>query len=171
MAFIGHMLRKAVEWGMLEASPFKKGKRLMFKENNQRLRFLTEAEIEALLTASDDLKAHSPYLRPMVETALLTGMRRGELLSLKWEQIRNGFIYLTETKSGKGRQIPINDRLAEVFKEVRRGNQLKSDLCVLRFPGAALLCGEAFFYLSLPAGRDQKISGFTICSTPLLPIS
>jgi integrase len=45
---------------------------------------------------------------------------------LKWEQIRNGFIYLTGTKSGKARQIPINDRLAEVFREVRRGNQLKS---------------------------------------------
>ncbi len=54
------------------------------------------------------------------------GMRRGELLGLKWEQIRNGFIYLTETKSGKPRQIPMNDRLAQVFREVRRGNQLKS---------------------------------------------
>ena len=93
----------------------------MFKENNHRLRFLTEAEIEALLKADA-----SPHLKPIVETALLTGMRREELLSLKWEQIRNGFIYLTETKSGKARQIPINDRLAEVFKEVRRGNQLKS---------------------------------------------
>jgi integrase len=53
-------------------------------------------------------------------------MRRGELLSLKWEQIRNGFIYLTETKGGNARQIPINDRLAEVFREVRRGDHLKS---------------------------------------------
>jgi len=61
-----------------------------------------------------------------VEVALLTGMRRGELLGLKWQQIRNGFIYLTETKSGKAWQIPVNDRLAEVFKEVRQGNQLKS---------------------------------------------
>ena len=92
----------------------------MFKENNQRLRFLTEVEIDSLLTAC------TPHLRPIVETALHSGMRRGELLSLKWEQIRNGFIYLTETKSGKARQIPINDRLAEVFREVRRGNQLKS---------------------------------------------
>jgi integrase len=64
-----------------------------------------------------------------VETALLTGMRRGELLSLKWEHIRNGFIYLEAAmvKSGKGRQIPVNDRLAEVLKEVRRGNQFKSE--------------------------------------------
>ncbi len=120
MAIFAHTLSKAVEWGLLEISPFKKGKRLMFKENNQRLRFLTEVEIDSLLTAC------TPHLRPIVETALHSGMRRGELLGLKWEQIRNGFIYLTETKSGKARQIPINDRLAQVFREVRRGNQLKS---------------------------------------------
>jgi integrase len=126
LSTLRHMLNKAVEWGMLETSPFKKGSRLMLKENNHRLRFLTDSEIEALLKACDDLKTCTPYLRPIVETALLTGMRRGELLSLKWEQIRNGFIYLTETKSGKARQIPINDRLSEVFREVRWGNQLKS---------------------------------------------
>jgi integrase len=120
MALISHLLNKGVEWEMLETSPFKKGQRLMVKENNQRLRFLSNGEVEALL------KACLPHLKPIVEVALLTGMRRGEILGLKWEQIRNGFIYLTETKSGKSRQIPINDRLAEVFKEVRRENQLKS---------------------------------------------
>ena len=77
---------------MLENNPFNKGSRLMLKENNLRLRFLTDSEIEALLKACEDLKTYSPYLRPIVETALLTGMRRGEMLSLKWEQIRNGFI-------------------------------------------------------------------------------
>jgi len=126
MAILSHMMSKAVDWELLENSPFKKGKGLMLKENNQRLRFLSESEIEALLKACDDLKAHSPYLRSIVETDILTGMRRGELLSLKWEQIRNGRIYLTETKSGKARQIPISDRLAGVLREVRRGSQLKS---------------------------------------------
>lgn len=76
---------------MLEVNPFSKGSKLMLKENNYRLRFLTDAEVEALM------KACSPHLRPIVEVALLSGMRRGELLGLKWEQIRNGFIYLTET--------------------------------------------------------------------------
>jgi integrase len=121
IALLSHMLGKAVEWGMLETSPFKKGKRLMFKENNHRLRFLTDDEVDTLL------RACTSHLRPIVEVALLSGMRRGELLSLKWEQIRNGFIYLTETKSGKARQIPINDRLSEVLKEARRKNHLKSE--------------------------------------------
>jgi integrase len=58
--------------------------------------------------------------------ALHTGMRRGELLGLKWEQIRNGFIYLKETKSGKSRQIPINERASDIFRDLRHKNQLKS---------------------------------------------
>jgi integrase len=121
MAVFAHMLAKAVEWGLLENNPFKKGKRLMFKVDNQRKRFLNEAEIESLL------RECPRHLKPIVETALLTGMRRGEVLGLKWEQVKDDFIYLTETKSGKSRQIPINDRLAEVLKEVRRDNQLKSE--------------------------------------------
>ena len=67
----GHILNKAVEWGMLEVSPFKKGSKLKFKENNQRDRFLSQEEIEPLL------RACSPHLGPIVEVALHTGMRKG----------------------------------------------------------------------------------------------
>ncbi len=120
MSVLRHIFNKAVEWEMMENNPFRKGSRLMFKENNHRLRFLSDVEIKALLDAC------SHHLRPIVEVAILTGMRREELLGLKWEQIRHGFIYLTETKSNKARQIPINDRLAQVLKELRLKNQLKS---------------------------------------------
>ena len=114
------MLNKAVEWGMLEGNPFKKGQKLMFKENNHRLRFLSEAEIKALLAVCP------PHLRPIVETALLTGMRKEELLSLKWEQINHGLINLIKTKSVNPRLIPISGRLVEIFQQLRHQNQLKS---------------------------------------------
>jgi integrase len=119
MATLRHMFTKAKEWEIMETSPFVPGK-LMAKENNHRLRFLNGHEIGALLA---ECPAH---LKPIVETALHTGMRKEELLSIKWDQIRNGFIYLTETKGGKARQIPINDHLAGVLKELRRKDQLKA---------------------------------------------
>ena len=48
MSCLHHIFSKAVEWEMIEQSPFDKGKSLILKENNQRLRFLPEDEIENL---------------------------------------------------------------------------------------------------------------------------
>jgi integrase len=53
-------------------------------------------------------------------------MRRGEILSLKWDQVRNGFIYLSKTKTNEPRQIPINDDLELVFKKIRKDQHLTS---------------------------------------------
>jgi integrase len=50
-------------------------------------------------------------------------MRRGEILSLKWEQrdLKHGYISLRDTKSGEGRNIPINNTLERMFKEMPHG--------------------------------------------------
>ena len=120
IACLRHLMSKAVEWDMIEQDPFKKGKSLCLKENNKRLRFLSEDEITSLLNAYPD------YLRNIVACAVNTGMRKGEILSLKWDQVRNGFIYLTSTKTNDARQIPVNDTLEVMFKKIRKQEQLKS---------------------------------------------
>jgi len=120
MACLRHIMSKAVEWDIIERDPFKKGKSLHLKENNKRLRFLSEDEITSLINACP------PYLKNVVVCAINTGMRRGEMLSLKWDQVRNGLIYLNKTKTNESRQIPINDALNAVFKEIRTEQQLKS---------------------------------------------
>ena len=51
MSCLHHMLSKAVDWDMVEQSPFDKGKSLILKENNQRLRYLDQDEIDQLLEA------------------------------------------------------------------------------------------------------------------------
>jgi integrase len=133
MAALKHMLNKAVEWGMLEVSPFRKGSRLTFRENNQLHRYLMEEEIEKLLNSC------SPHLLPIVEIALHTGMRKGEILCLKWDQVRDGFIYLKETKSGKSRQIPLDERAVQVIKQQQIRNKWKSDFVFVGPDGKNLL--------------------------------
>jgi integrase len=121
IACLRHLFTKAVEWEMMEQNPFTKGKALVVKANNKRFRYLTEDEIERLLD-----NCVNDYTRDIVTAVINTGMRRQEVLSLKWKQIRDGFIYLSKTKTGE-RQIPINGDLTELFKKVRAKNQLRSE--------------------------------------------
>ncbi len=114
MSCLHHIFTKAVEWEMMERSPFDRGKTLLVKENNKRLRFLSKEEIDKLLPECPN------HLRRIVECAIHSGIRRGEILSLKWSQIRNGLIYLQNTKTNEARQVPINDDVAALLKKIRK---------------------------------------------------
>lgn len=104
------LFNKARAWGDLHGenpcSGVKKG-----RETNHRLRYLSEGEIERLLTVA------SPRLYPILVCALMTGMRRGEILSLRWENVdlQKGVLYVLKTKSGKSRNIPLAERLRKVL--------------------------------------------------------
>lgn len=72
-------------------------------------RFLTDDEIARLLAASAE--SRNKVLRAMVTVDLHTGLRKGEPLGLTWEQVdfaRNVIALGRRTKSGKGRDVPIN---------------------------------------------------------------
>jgi integrase len=142
MSCLSHIFAKALEWELIGENPFKKGKSLRLKENNKRTRFLSESEIEALLNACStkvikfpDSKKHvkqmtrkdTHYLRDIVECALITGMRKSELLNLKWSQIVGNYTYLKETKTLNPRQIPINKDIANLFSRIRKRQGLKSE--------------------------------------------
>jgi integrase len=110
-----HMFRKAVDWEMVETETLKRvGKVALLKDDSKRLRYLTKEECQGLI------KACSIHLKPIVIAALNTGMRRGEILSLKWEQVDlvHGFILLNRTKNGERREIPINETLKATLKEL-----------------------------------------------------
>jgi integrase len=124
MACLHHVFSKAVEWEMVERSPFERGKSLILKENNQRIRYLTEDEISRLLIECEGPK--QKHLHRIVVCALNTGMRKGEILSLRWDQVKNGFIYLEKTKTKNRREIPVNEDLAKILKEIRKEEGLTS---------------------------------------------
>lgn len=112
-----HMFTKAVEWDMVEEEVLKRIRKVkLLKDDSKRLRYLSIEEIQSLLKACDD------HLRPIVITALNTGMRKGEILSLKWENIdlKHGFILLDKTKNDERREIPINSTLKAVLQSLQR---------------------------------------------------
>ena len=81
MSCLHHVFTKGVEWDMAEKSPFDKGKSLILKENNLRIRFLNKDETPRLL---DNCPEH---LSRVVNCAIMTGMRRGKVLTLRYSHL------------------------------------------------------------------------------------
>lgn len=118
MACLRHMFTMAVKWGKAEGNPFKEVKFL--KEPQGKDRILAPEE-EARLLSYVRSKAKSKHLEAIIVTALNTGMRKGEILRLKWENVdfKNGHIVVVETKNGEIRNIPMNKRLTTILKNVK----------------------------------------------------
>jgi integrase len=117
IATLKHMFTKATDWNMVEDETLKRVRKAkLLEENNRRLRYLSKDECQALINACKD------HLRPIVITALNTGMRKEEILNLKWDNVdlKNGFILLDITKNGERREIPINATLKEIFSGIVR---------------------------------------------------
>jgi integrase len=114
LALLKHMFTKPIEWGYVKQNPTKPVK--LLKEPPGRLRYLTAEELTHLLETC------APHLKPIVLTAVHTGMRRQEILSLRWADVdvRKRTITLTKTKNNERRMIPMNAQLAEVIRTVSR---------------------------------------------------
>jgi len=63
------------------------------------------------------LEVCNPRLYSVVACALTTGMRKSEILGLRWENVdlERGTIYVLKTKSGKERRLPITSKLRNVL--------------------------------------------------------
>ncbi len=121
LACLKHMFRKAFECGVCSEQKLRQVRQVKFlKENNQRVRYLELEECQALIQVCDKYP-RLRHLKPIIITALNTGMRRGEILSLKWEQIdlKNGLIKIDDKLDGEKRQIPVNEALTETLSEMR----------------------------------------------------
>jgi integrase len=108
LALLKTIFSKAVEWGRIPANPLVRVKK--FREENVKERILTPEETGRLLEVA---KAN---LRPILTIALNTGMRRNEILSLKWQNVNFASRYIQiesqKAKSGRTRKVPMNDLVA-----------------------------------------------------------
>src|SRR5437870_879641 len=165
LTILRYMLRLAhKKWGYIDRVPdieFPKAPR-------GRTRFLTEDEITRLFQACTQSK--NKHLPAIVALAIHTGMRKSEILNLRWEQIEldkapgNTHIRLYDTKTGEVRGVPLStDAIAAltllesaplsgrgVYSSKRTGRTGDRSGPRLRMPSN---------------GRHCQTSNFTICAT------
>jgi integrase len=115
LALLKKMFNVAITQGQIKDNPVKQVKFYSERETH-RSRVLSAGEEIRLLAECPD------YLKRIVFLALNTGLRRGEILKLKWGQIDfpRRVIVVENTKGKKARFIPINRVLLEVLQAMRQ---------------------------------------------------
>src|SRR5690348_15304056 len=111
MALLKRMFNLAIEWDLfLGLNPFRKVK--FFREFNTGLRVLSPEEEERLLRNA------APYVQDLIRLALNTGLRIGEIFSLRWENVDWGknILNVFAPKTQKIRAIPINGEARKVLE-------------------------------------------------------
>jgi integrase len=134
ISLLRHMFNVAIDQNFLGVNPARGGIGMKAFKELPRERYLEMVEVESVLTAiqtriaknsSDPLKTCArkswQYLHTAVVMALHTGMRKGEILGLKWENVNweRKTVLLTDTKNGESRRLPIDAILLHELSEHR----------------------------------------------------
>lgn len=118
LALISSVFVKAIDWGLDIPNPAKGIKK--FKENS-RSRFLQADELPRFFTALAE--EANETIKDYILISLLTGARKSNILSMRWEQIN--FIAKTwtipVTKNGEEHTIPLAPQAIEIL-EARKNN-------------------------------------------------
>ncbi len=112
-------LEVAVTWGRIPANPFRAVK--LIRVPKKQIRPFTKEEFTTLCHA-----IREPWLISVVQFAVLTGLRRGEIMNLRWENVDLGNCRITvesseeyRVKHGKSRTVPLNDEAMKIVESLR----------------------------------------------------
>jgi integrase len=117
LACLKHMFTIAEKFRKFEdKNPVKEVKFL--QERQYVMKILDSEGIKRLVNAATD------PLKPILIIALNTGMRKGEILNLKWNDVDfiSHYIHIKESKSNIMRKIPMNSVVAAALKGIKREN-------------------------------------------------
>lgn len=125
LAVLKNIMKHAEMWGYVNSNPAKNIKRV--KESRKEMSYLNPNEAKLFL---DNV---NPRYHALFATAILTGLRQGELLALRWSDYNGKTLCVrrtltpagfTDTKTGKIRNVDVTPHLAKILSD----HESKGDL-------------------------------------------
>lgn len=158
VSLLRNMFKWAIKNGYARNNPLDDVTR--YKEDDRRMWVLTPEEEERLLKECGKRPQNvgGKYLKDLVLFAINTGMRQGEIFSLKKinVDIDKHTMYVTNTKTDKDREVPINDTVLEILN---RRMKIDSEYVFCNYKGKRLtVLTNAFIRAVIDAGLVEKRS-------------
>ena len=123
IASLSRMIDQAIAWGVAGeiTNPCRSAPKY---RTRRRERFLTDAEFRRLGSTLDELEATgriSPHAAAALRLLMLTGCRRNEILTLRWEDVRLEAqeLQLSDSKTGP-RTVSLSPEAAQVLASIER---------------------------------------------------
>lgn len=154
LKFLRHVLNVAIQFNHLDKSPFTRFQ--MPKVSQGRTRFLSLEEEATLLKALG-----APYDQ-WARLAILTGLRKTELFSLRWAHVdmEQGFVTLPQTKSGKVQYVPLNEEARAILRSFPSW-EYSAWVFPSKKPGSPVDSYNFYGRVFLPAVKEAKLEGVT----------
>ena len=185
------VLSRAVSWGVLREHPLKAVKRArldvrgrvryLTPDEDKRLREALAARVEQMRRGRESFNAwrrerghpelpphprYADHLEPLVLLALNSGLRRGELFSLRWRHVDLGSRRLTvagaSAKTGVTRRVPLSDEAFDVLSTWR--SQAGKDVDPMAYVFPSPQTGERLDNITTAWGalvQAAKLTDFT----------
>lgn len=114
VAVVRQILNRAeAEWEWIPRAP----KLRTWRENNERVRWLTLEESDRLLAAMN------PYLRRAAQFALATGLRQSNVFGLTWDHVdlqrKHAWVDKLQMKAKRAQGVPLNEDAMAALTECR----------------------------------------------------
>ena len=118
LARLRQILNFAVACGHIESNP---ARRIIANRRPALTRFLSRAEIARLHGVLDaQTRKGSLQQADIVRLLLLTGCRKGEIMGLRWSEVRDGMLALEDSKTGP-RTVPLGSGARTILDRQPRG--------------------------------------------------
>jgi integrase len=132
LALLSHMWEMAITWGELPEELPNPAKRIPKFKLKSRERYIQVDEMPRVIAA---IKAEpNVYVKAALQLDLLTGLRRGELATLKWDfiDLTQKRLVLEDTKAGRSHYLPLSEEACQILSELPRQLGNKYVFCGMR---------------------------------------
>jgi integrase len=135
LALLSHVFTCAIEWGIVESNPCSVVRKFTEKP---RKRYVEDWEYAAVFALA------SPTMQAAMEIAATTGIREADILALRWQDIREDGIPITQGKTGKKQIFEWSPRLRAAIDQLKAIERPVKSFCLFATSTGAKLTSSGF---------------------------